>query len=161
MGGKVQINCPQTDYTSTLIFHTKPMYGGKMHRVNGDIKDNMTGKMLYKLDGEWNGKMKFTDECEGISELVDTEILSVIRKDITPISKQKENESRRLWKDVTIALKKNDIEAATAAKFKLEQRQREEGAFRAANNIDWAPTHFKPDGDNWLYKKSIAASTET
>ena len=37
-----------------------------MHRVNGDIKDNMTGKMLYKLDGEWNGKMKFTDECEVI-----------------------------------------------------------------------------------------------
>ena len=23
MGGKVQVTCPQTDYTSTLIFHTK------------------------------------------------------------------------------------------------------------------------------------------
>ena len=62
MGGKVQVTCPQTDYTSTLVFHTKPMYGGKMHRVTGDIKDNMTGKCLYKMDGEWNGKIKFTDE---------------------------------------------------------------------------------------------------
>ena len=38
------------------------MYGGKLHRVTGDIKDNMTGKCLYKIDGEWNGKLKFTDE---------------------------------------------------------------------------------------------------
>jgi hypothetical protein len=38
------------------------MYGGKMHRVTGDIKDNMTGKCLYKIEGEWNGRLKFTDE---------------------------------------------------------------------------------------------------
>ena len=59
----MQITCPQTDYTSTLIFHTKPMYGGKLHRVTGDIKDNMTSKCLYKMEGEWNGKIKFTDEA--------------------------------------------------------------------------------------------------
>ena len=38
------------------------MYGGKLHRVTGDIKDNMTGKCINKIEGEWNGKIKFTDE---------------------------------------------------------------------------------------------------
>lgn len=46
----------------SMIPMFQPMYGGKMHRVTGDIKDNMTGKCLYKIDGEWNGKLKFTDE---------------------------------------------------------------------------------------------------
>ena len=48
---------------STKTRSTQPMYGGKIHRVTGDIKDNMTGKCLYKMDGEWNGQIKFTDEA--------------------------------------------------------------------------------------------------
>ena len=40
----------------------QPMYGGKLHRVTGDIKDNMTSKCLYKIEGEWNEKIKFIDE---------------------------------------------------------------------------------------------------
>lgn len=32
LGGKVSINCAKTGYSATVIFHTKPFYGGKVHR---------------------------------------------------------------------------------------------------------------------------------
>lgn len=156
MGGKVQVTCPQTDYTSTLVFHTKPMYGGKMHRVTGDIKDNMTGKCLYKIDGEWNGKLKFTDESNKSSEVINTEVLSVVPKLVKPVCEQKENESRRLWRDVTLALRNNDIDKATAAKTANEERQRSEGKARAAEDIAWVPSYFELEGESWIYKKSLA-----
>lgn len=47
------------------------------------------------------------------------------------------NESRRLWKEVTRALKFNDIDKATNAKFQVEQKQRDEARDRKVNNADW------------------------
>lgn len=32
LGGKVSIACAKTGYSATVIFHTKPFYGGKVHR---------------------------------------------------------------------------------------------------------------------------------
>lgn len=47
------------------------------------------------------------------------------------------NESRKLWKEVTRALKFNDIDKATNAKFQVEQKQRDEARDRKVNNADW------------------------
>lgn len=54
-----------------------------------------------------------------------------------PISQQEANESRRLWKDVTVGLKLNDIDKATNAKFMLEQKQRDEAKERKERNEEW------------------------
>lgn len=32
LGGKVSINCAKSGYSATVTFHTKPFYGGKVHR---------------------------------------------------------------------------------------------------------------------------------
>ena len=72
--------------------------------------------------------------------MVDTEVLSVVPKLVKPICDQKENESRRLWRDVTLALRNNDIDKATAAKHSNEERQRSEGKARAAEGIVWLPS---------------------
>lgn len=32
LGGKVTISCAQTGYSASVTFHTKPFYGGKVHR---------------------------------------------------------------------------------------------------------------------------------
>lgn len=32
LGGKVNISCAKTGYSATVTFHTKPFYGGKVHR---------------------------------------------------------------------------------------------------------------------------------
>ena len=42
--------------------------------------------------------------------------MRVIRKKIRKLDRQGEMESKRKWHDVTVALEREDIEAATAAK---------------------------------------------
>lgn len=32
LGGKVGVNCTKTGYSASITFHTKPFYGGKLHR---------------------------------------------------------------------------------------------------------------------------------
>lgn len=34
LGGKVSISCARTGYSATVTFHTKPFYGGKVHRYS-------------------------------------------------------------------------------------------------------------------------------
>lgn len=42
-----------------------------------------------------------------------------------------------LWKDVTLNLKLRDIEAATDAKHRLEEKQRAEARERKENEMQW------------------------
>lgn len=53
------------------------------------------------------------------------------------IREQKENESRRLWREVTAGLKYNDIDKASNAKTELEQKQRDEAKTRKELNAEW------------------------
>ena len=73
-------------------------------------------------------------------EIIDTEVLSVVPKIVKPVCEQRENESRRLWRDVTLSLRNNDIDKATAAKHANEERQRNEGKARAAEGGEWVPS---------------------
>ena len=61
----------------------------------------------------------------------------------------------RLWRDVTYGLKSNDIEAATAGKFALEQRQREEAAQRKEAGVKWDTKLFHPIGENWFFNEPL------
>ena len=56
LGGKVNITCAKTGYNASITFHTKPFYGGKLHRVTGEVKNTSTGRVICKVNGEWNGK---------------------------------------------------------------------------------------------------------
>lgn len=74
----------------------------------------------------------------GKSELfVDTKTLPVLKKQVTPISEQDEFESRNMWKVVTAALKRQDVTEATAAKYAIEQRQRELAKEREEKSLKW------------------------
>lgn len=56
---------------------------------------------------------------------------------------QEEHESRKVWRDVTVGLRINDMEKATAAKCAIEQKQRDEARNRKENNINWqTKVHF-------------------
>lgn len=63
--------------------------------------------------------------------------LDIEKKLVRPISQQEENESRKVWRDVTLGLKVNDIDEATAAKQKVEQRQRDEAKERKESGGEW------------------------
>jgi signal recognition particle GTPase len=68
---------------------------------------------------------------------VDTKTIPIIKKQVNPISQQEAFESRNLWKEVTAALLQQDVNAATSAKFTIEQKQRELVKQRQEKGIKW------------------------
>nr|XP_032640050.1 oxysterol-binding protein-related protein 10 isoform X3 [Chelonoidis abingdonii] len=150
LGGKVSINCAKTGYSATVTFHTKPFYGGKVHRVTAEVKHNPTNTIVCKAQGEWNGTLEFT-YSNGETKVIDTNKLPVIRKKIRSIAKQGPFESRHLWQHVTNSLKEGNIDAATEHKHRLEERQRAEERQRVAINTPWKPKYFTKEGDGWIY----------
>lgn len=37
LGGECNISCSKSGYSANIVFHTKPFYGGKKHRVTAEI----------------------------------------------------------------------------------------------------------------------------
>jgi hypothetical protein len=68
---------------------------------------------------------------------IDTKAIPIIKKQVNPISQQQAFESRNLWKEVTAALLRQDVSAATSAKFTIEQKQRELVKERQEKGIKW------------------------
>ena len=72
------------------------------------------------------------------SELfIDTKSIPIIKKQVLSIKEQEEYESRNLWKVVTASLKRQDVNEATAAKYKIEQHQRDLVKEREDNSLKW------------------------
>ncbi|KAM4028943.1 oxysterol-binding protein-related protein 10 isoform 2-T2 [Anomaloglossus baeobatrachus] len=150
LGGKVNITCAKTGYAATVTFHTKPFYGGKVHRVTAEVKHNPTNVIVCKAQGEWNGDLEFTYNS-GETKVIDTTKLSVIRKKIRPLEKQGPTESRRIWENVTNSLKADNVDAASEHKHQLEERQRAEARQRASANTPWKSKYFIKEGEGWVY----------
>uniref|UniRef100_A0A8I4A2A3 Oxysterol-binding protein n=1 Tax=Callithrix jacchus TaxID=9483 RepID=A0A8I4A2A3_CALJA len=150
LGGKVSINCAKTGYSATVTFHTKPFYGGKVHRVTAEVKHNPTNTIVCKAHGEWNGTLEFT-YSNGETKVIDTTTLPVYPKKIRPLEKQGPMESRNLWREVTRYLRLGDIDAATEQKRHLEEKQRVEERKRENLRTPWKPKYFIQEGDGWVY----------
>uniref|UniRef100_G3NKB9 Oxysterol-binding protein n=1 Tax=Gasterosteus aculeatus aculeatus TaxID=481459 RepID=G3NKB9_GASAC len=158
LGGKVTINCAKSGYSATVTFHTKPFYGGKVHRVTAEVKHNQTGNVVCKAQGEWNGVLEFT-YSNGETKAIDTSKQPIIKKKILPPEKQGPYESRRLWQHVTASLKSGNMDAATEHKHRLEERQRKEGKQRAATKTPWKPKYFIKEGEGWVYHNPLWKTT--
>ncbi|XP_065804436.1 oxysterol-binding protein-related protein 10 isoform X1 [Labrus bergylta] len=154
LGGKVSINCAKSGYSATVTFHTKPFYGGKVHRVTAEVKHNPTNTIVCKAQGEWNGTLEFT-YSSGETKVIDTTKLPVTRKKLRPVDRQSRMESRRLWQHVTKSLKEGNMDEATEHKHRLEERQRGEERQRAADNKPWTPKYFTKEGDGWTYNSPM------
>ncbi|XP_049544381.1 oxysterol-binding protein-related protein 9 isoform X1 [Anopheles darlingi] len=156
LGGTVTINCPQTGYRADIDFLTKPFYGGKKNRIQGEIYGPNDKKSFLSISGEWSGLMeyKFNDGSKPskFETFVDVNSIPIYKKKVRPVSEQQENESRRVWREVTAGLKMNDIEKATNAKFQVEQKQREEAKERKDTFGEWETKYFKGvNGESWVY----------
>uniref|UniRef100_A0ACB8F3V3 Oxysterol-binding protein- protein 9 n=1 Tax=Sphaerodactylus townsendi TaxID=933632 RepID=A0ACB8F3V3_9SAUR len=105
LGGECNISCSKTGYNASIIFHTKPFYGGKKHRVTAEIFSPNDKKSFYSIEGEWNGVMYAKHAIENVV-FIDTKKMPIIKKKVRKLEDQEEYESRCLWKDVTSQLKK-------------------------------------------------------
>ncbi|XP_061738109.1 oxysterol-binding protein-related protein 10 isoform X2 [Nerophis ophidion] len=158
LGGKVCINCAKSGYSATVTFHTKPFYGGKVHRVTAEVKHNLTNTTVCKAQGEWNGTLEFT-YSSGETKVIDTTKLAITKKKMRPLEQQGRTESRRLWRHVTKSLKDGNMDEATEHKHGLEEQQRQEERQRAAENKAWTPKFFTKEGDGWSYNKALWKQT--
>lgn len=154
LGGKVSVNCAKTGYSASITFHTKPFYGGKLHRVTGEVKQNATNTVVCRVQGEWNSILEFTYN-NGETKFMDLTKLSVTRKRVRPLEKQGPFESRKLWQHVTESLRDGDIDKATEHKRVLEERQRNEERHRAETGTPWHTKYFVKEGEGWVYYDAL------
>ncbi|XP_077306368.1 oxysterol-binding protein-related protein 9 isoform X1 [Lithobates pipiens] len=155
LGGECNINCSKTGYSAIITFHTKPFYGGKKHRVTAEIYPPNDKKSICSVEGEWNGVM-YTKNANGENVVfIDTKNMPIVKKKVRKLEDQLEYESRRLWKDVTYNLKIHDIDCATEAKHRLEERQRAEARERKEKEEQWETRLFHEDGECWVYDEPL------
>ncbi|XP_074858595.1 oxysterol-binding protein-related protein 9 isoform X3 [Carettochelys insculpta] len=155
LGGECSISCSKTGYNANIIFHTKPFYGGKKHRITAEIFSPNDKKSFCSIEGEWNGVM-YAKYATGESVVfIDTKKMPTIKKKVRKLEDQEEYESRCLWKDVTYNLKIRDIDAATEAKHRLEERQRAEARARKEKETPWETRLFHEDGECWVYDEPL------
>ena len=62
--------------------------------------------------------------------------MEIMPKVVRPLERQLENESRRLWENVTDNLMKREFGEATREKVGIEQRQRDEAAERKRRGVE-------------------------
>ncbi|KAH0540230.1 hypothetical protein KQX54_014870 [Cotesia glomerata] len=152
LGGTTTITCAQTGYQATIDFLTKPFYGGKRNRIVCQVTQPSEKKPFLVINGDWSGIMeaKYSD---GQTELfADVTTIPVVKKMVKPICEQNDNESRKVWREVTVGLKINDMDKATAAKCYIEQKQRDEAKLRKESNLLWEIKFFKEMKDGgWMY----------
>ncbi|XP_012680810.1 oxysterol-binding protein-related protein 9 isoform X3 [Clupea harengus] len=155
LGGECNISCSKSGYSATIMFHTKPFYGGKKHRITAEIFPPNDKKSFCSIEGEWNGVMYAKWASGENSIFIDTKRLGLIKKKVRKLEDQLDYESRCLWRDVTLNLKLRDIDAATEAKHRLEEKQRAEARERKENEMQWETRLFHEDGECWVYDEPL------
>lgn len=154
LGDKITLNCEKTGYSAAVVFHTKPFYGGRLHRVTAEVR-NPSGEPICKISGEWNGQMEFVF-ANGSSRVVDTSHLPVARKRVRPLRMQDSMESRKLWRNVTESLQTGDIAKATEFKQELEEIQRHNERRRRESRMPFPTKYFcRSSGDDWMFKNRL------
>lgn len=145
--GNVSIHCHQTHIKADIDFKEKGFFG-EYNVISGKITQKKD--VLYTLSGKWDGRMDITNAKTKKSEVLwDSKDAKRVPKVTRPLDQQDNNESQKLWLNVTNAIKKRDQKDATAEKTKLEDAQRA----RKEKGDDYAPRLFrKTQTGDWTYK---------
>jgi len=80
---------------------------------------------------------------------------NVSPKWVPPEHEQEENESRRLWRDVTSAIQKKDMEQATSSKSLVEDAQREQRRYMEESGKKHEPRFFELQYGKWTPKLQV------
>lgn len=152
LGGAATITCAQTGFQAAIEFLTKPFYGGKRNRITCQVTQSGDKKPFLVINGDWTGAMEAKWADGGTELFADVREMRIEKKMVKPISEQEECESRKVWREVTVGLRIDDMEKATAAKCAIEQKQRDEARYRKENNSAWQTKLFRETKDNgWTY----------
>lgn len=164
LGDHSFVRCPELNLVADVDFKTKGWVGGTYNAIGGTIKNEQTGEALYELSGLWSDEMYIKDlrvsTWPGVLPALPRDSNSgpqtghkemffngarakPSRPQARPLEEQDERESQKLWYNTAQAVLQKNHELATDEKTKIEDRQREEAAARAAENIEWHPRLFR------------------
>ncbi|KAM5481676.1 Oxysterol-binding protein OBPa [Microsporum canis] len=144
LGDHSYVKCPENHFVADLEFKTRGYFSGTYNAIGGSIKNDETGEVYYELSGLWNGEMFIRDVTTGQKELLFNATHAKHTPPLTrPLEEQTSRESQKLWHNTVQALLERNQELATDEKTKIEDRQREEAAARAHENIEWRPKLFR------------------
>ncbi|XP_065844435.1 oxysterol-binding protein-related protein 11-like [Oscarella lobularis] len=162
LGGLCKIVCKKSGYQTTVEFQTKPSYGGTANAVSGEIRYSTSESPLCRISGLWSDELTiaFEDDREPIVFNASATDSGRENKIVRPISVQGDYESRRLWRRVTLALKRGDFAKAEQAKEELEERQRQDEKSRVENVIEYKPKLFHKNGAGWLFNESLSVDNQ-
>ncbi|EFE32807.1 uncharacterized protein ARB_00265 [Trichophyton benhamiae CBS 112371] len=144
LGDHSYVKCPENHFVADLEFKTRGYFSGTYNAIGGTIKNDETGEVYYELSGLWNGEMFIKDVTTGQKELLFNATHAKHTPPLTrPLEEQSSRESQKLWYSTVQALLERNQDLATEEKTKIEDRQREEAATRANENIEWRPKLFR------------------
>ncbi|EWC43590.1 hypothetical protein DRE_01477 [Drechslerella stenobrocha 248] len=148
LGDHVYVKCPENHLVADIEFQVKGFFTGTYNAIQGTIKNELTGDILYEISGKWNEEMYIKDRLTGRTELLfDATNAKPTLPLVRPISEQSDKESQRLWEPTITALLKRDQDTATDEKVKVEEKQRSDTRKREADGIEWVPQLFRPTSD--------------
>ncbi|TGJ80393.1 hypothetical protein E0Z10_g8373 [Xylaria hypoxylon] len=172
LGDHSVVRCPELGLTAEIDFKTKGWVSGTYNAIGGTIKDEKTNQILFEISGLWSEEMFIKDLRNGKKQMFfDARKVKPSRPKVRPTEEQQEHESKRLWEKTARAVKEKNHELATEEKTKIEDRQREEAAKRAAAGVEWHPRLFrlvKPEVDGneedmekleWIINAAVDADT--
>ncbi|XP_023227198.1 oxysterol-binding protein-related protein 11-like [Centruroides sculpturatus] len=149
LGGRISLSCSKSKCSAFITFHTNPFYGDQLHRISAEVKNGF-GDLVCKINGQWNGVIQIV-YAEGMTDVINVNKLTKYKKRLRPLNEQDSSESRRIWYEVTKALKNNDIEMASSYKQQIEMKQREIADADLDKNT-YQGKLFHQKGDTWVYK---------
>jgi len=158
LGGKVEIRCDKTGYTTEIEFKLKPFLGGNdyCNLVVGKIK--LGKETLATLEGHWDTEITIKDKKTGQHSTLWAASPEVktrrLKRYSVPTELQGDFESEKLWINVSKAIHSGDQVAATEEKTVLEDAQRKGAAERRVTGEEWIPHHFVQDimSGEWVYR---------
>ncbi|KAJ5918817.1 hypothetical protein N7454_009961 [Penicillium verhagenii] len=139
-------------YVSKIDFSGKGWLSGKKNTFTASLYKASEGekKPLYTVDGQWSN----TFNIKKAGTVVDSwtvEDNQTTPLTLAPVDEQDLYESRRAWKEVAENIQKNDMDAVSHHKSRIENAQRELRRVEKTEDREWERrffTRYEPKDDD-------------
>jgi len=144
-----------------LEFKTKGFFSGTYNALAGRVRRNSSD--VGGISGRWSHVMGFKSAKTGQKRILFDAVKdgqNISPKWVLPDEEQELKESRRLWKDLTLAILNKDMEAATDAKSAVEDAQREQRKTMEESGQKHVPRFFELLDGRWEPRFTMPSEPE-
>jgi hypothetical protein len=139
----LKVKCTKTNMTAKVEFKSK-----SNNELRGSVKRG--NDRLYKFSGSLTDKVMVKNlRTNNVSTFIDAAAVVPSPKYVTPVSKQADNESRRVWHKVSYSLNKKKFSDANIHKGNVEEEQRTIRKKREETGDHLKPVWFNQEGESW------------